>query len=105
MHRPRQPLTSLRARMLALMVLVVAVALATVAFGARASTTNEFTRYVHASRQDMQYVVQEVAASTGERMVVTDTQGVVVLDSSNELVGETLTTDKAIALGMPLPPT
>jgi signal transduction histidine kinase len=87
------------------MVLVVAVALATVALGARASTTNEFTRYVDASRQDMQYVVQEVAASTGERMVVTDTQGVVVLDSSNELLGQTLTPDKAMALGMALPPT
>src|SRR5438105_2603622 len=99
MQRLAQSLSSLHARVLALMVLVVGLALATVAVAARASTTTEFTRYVDASRQDMQYVAQQVAASTGERMVVTDTKGTVVLDSSNELVGETLTPDKAVALG------
>jgi len=104
MQRLAQPLSSLHARVLALMVLLVGLALATVAVAARASTTTEFTRYVDANRQDMQYVAQQVAATTGERMVVTDMKGIVMLDSANELVGETLTPDKAVALGMTLPP-
>src|SRR5690349_13582002 len=99
MQRLAQPLRSLHARVLASMVLVVGVALATVAIAARASTTSEFTRYVDQSRQDMQYVAQQVAANTGERLVVTNTQGMVVLDSSGELVGETLSPEQVAAMG------
>jgi signal transduction histidine kinase len=97
-------LISLQARLLALLVLVVAVALATVAFVARASTTNEFTRYVAENRQDMQFVAQQIAASTGERLVVTSTGGRVILDSSGELFGETLTPDRALQLGLMVSP-
>jgi signal transduction histidine kinase len=97
-------LVSLQARLLAVLVLVVGVALATVAIVARASTTNEFTRYVDDNRQDMQFVAQQIAASTGERLVVTSTGGRVILDSSGELLGETLTPDRATQLGLMVPP-
>src|SRR5262245_37207976 len=95
---------SLQVRILALIVAVVAVALGTVAVVARASTTNEFTRYVDQSRQEMQVVAREVAATTGERLVVTTTQGRVIMDSSGELVGSTLSTDEARQLGLVVPP-
>jgi len=97
-------LVSLQARLLALLLLVVAVALATVAVVARVSTTNEFMRYVAENRQDMQFVAQQIAASTGERLVVTATGGHVILDSSGELLGETLTPDRALQLGLMVPP-
>jgi methyl-accepting chemotaxis protein len=97
-------LVSLQARLLALLLLVVGVALATVALVARASTTNEFMRYVDDNRQDMQFVARQIAASTGERLVVTSTGGRVILDSSGELVGETLTLDRALQLGLMVPP-
>src|SRR5215470_840304 len=96
--------SSLQARLLGLLVLVVAVALATVAVVASASTTNEFTRYVDENRQDMQFVAQQIAATTGDRLVVTSTQGRVILDSSGELVGETLSPDRATELGLSIPP-
>jgi signal transduction histidine kinase len=97
-------LVSLQARLLALLVLVVGVALATVAVVARASTTNEFTRYVDENRQEMQFVAQQVAASTGERLIVTSAGGRVILDSSGELLGETLTPDRTTQLGLVVPP-
>ena len=83
---------------------MVAFALATVAVVARASTTNEFTRYVDENRQDMQFVAQQIAASTGERLVVTSVGGRVILDSSGELIGEMLTPDRATQLGLMAPP-
>jgi signal transduction histidine kinase len=98
-------LTSLQVRMLALIVVVVAVALGTVAVVARASTSDEFSRYVDQSRQEMQVVAREVAATTGERLVVTTTQGRVIMDSSGELVGSTLSAEEARLLGLVAPPT
>jgi signal transduction histidine kinase len=94
----------LQTRLLALLVLVVAVALGTVAIVARASATAEFERYVEDSRQDMQLVAQKIAATTGDRLLVTSTQGRVILDSSGELVGQTLSAEQARQLGVVLPP-
>jgi signal transduction histidine kinase len=93
----------LQYRLLALLVVVVAVALGTVALVARASTTSEFARYVEDNRHDMQVVAQQIAASTGDRLLVTGTQGQVILDSSGELVGQNLTPDQAVQLGLVLP--
>src|SRR5712691_1953046 len=94
----------LQYRLLALLVVVVAVALGTVALVARASTTSEFARYVEDNRHDMQAVAQQIAATTGDRLLVTGTQGRVILDSSGELVGQNLTPDQAVRLGLVLPP-
>jgi signal transduction histidine kinase len=94
----------LQYRLLALLVVVVAVALGTVALVARASTTSEFARYVEDNRHDMQVVAQQIAASTGDRLLVTGTQGQVILDSSGELVGQNLTPDQAVQLGLVVPP-
>src|ERR671930_204276 len=97
-------LRSLQVRLLLVLVVVVAVALGTVAVVARASTTAEFTRYVESSRVEMQAVAREIAASTGERLVVTSAQGRVILDSSGELVGEPMTPDLLRKLGEVTPP-
>jgi signal transduction histidine kinase len=94
----------LQYRLLALLVVVVAVALGTVALVARASTTSEFARYVEDNRHDMQAVAQQIAASTGDRLLVTGTQGRVILDSSGELIGQSLTPDQAVRLGLAPPP-
>jgi hypothetical protein len=93
----------LQSRLLALLVLVVAVALGTVALVARVSTTAEFERYVKDNRQDMQSVAQQIAASTGERLLVTSTVGRVIIDSSGELVGQNLTSEQVNQLGLVLP--
>src|SRR5215207_1773182 len=90
----------LQSRLLALLVLVVTVALGTVALVARASTTAEFQRYVEHNRRDMQSVAQQIAASTGERLLVRSLDGRVIIDSSGELVGQRLTTDAAEHLGV-----
>jgi signal transduction histidine kinase len=52
----------------------------------------------------MQAVAQQIAATTGDRLLVTGTQGRVILDSSGELVGQNLTPDQAVRLGLVLPP-
>jgi signal transduction histidine kinase len=96
----------LQSRLLVLLVLVVAVALGTVALVARASTTAEFARYVEDNRQDMQSVAQQIAETTGDRLLITTTQGRVIVDSSGELLGQSLTPDQASGLGLvaPAPP-
>jgi signal transduction histidine kinase len=97
-------LHSLQFRLLAVLVLTVAVALTTVAYVARASTTAEFESYVEKNRQEMQDVARQIAASTGDRLVVTNTSGRVIIDSSGELVGQVVGPDKAAVLGMLPPP-
>jgi signal transduction histidine kinase len=82
---------SLQVRLLVVLVLAVGIALGTVAVVARASTAAEFTRYVESSQLEMQAVAREIAASTGDRLVVTSAQGRVILDSSGELVGQAAT--------------
>jgi two-component system sensor histidine kinase BaeS len=100
-------LYSLQFRLLAVLVLTVAVALTTVALVARASTTAEFEWYVATSREEMQDVARQIAASTGDRLVVTNAQGRVILDSSDELMGQMVGPDELTAFGpqaIPIPP-
>jgi signal transduction histidine kinase len=96
-------LLRLQSRLLLLLVLAVGVALGTVALVARASTTAEFARYVEDNRQDMQSVAQQIAATTGERLLITTTQGRVIVDSSGELLGQSLTPQEAVRLGLAPP--
>jgi signal transduction histidine kinase len=97
-------LRSLQLRLLLVLVVAVAIALGTVAVVARASTTAEFTRYVEGNRVEMQAVAREIAATVGDRLLVTNQQGRVIIDSSEELVGHTLTPDQAQKLGPLLAP-
>jgi signal transduction histidine kinase len=96
-------LNSLQLRLLGILVLAVAAALGTVALVARASTAAEFERYVERNREEMQAVAQQIAASTGDRLVVTNSEGRVILDSSGELLGQTVGPERALELGLPLP--
>ncbi len=80
------------------------VALATVALVARASTTTEFERYVAGNRQEMQDIAKQIAAGTGDRLLVTSAQGRVLVDSSGELLGRTVTSDEIEQLGPMMPP-
>jgi signal transduction histidine kinase len=96
------PWRSLQVRLLGVLVLTVVIALATVALVARASTTTEFERYVQANQLQMQDVANQIAASTGDRLVVTSAQGRVILDSSGELAGRMVTPD-VVAQLEPLP--
>ena len=97
-------LRSLQLRLLLVLVVAVAIALGTVAVVARASTTAEFTRYVEGSRVEMQAVAREIAATVGDRLLVTNQQGRVIIDSSEELLGRTLTPDQVQKLGPLLSP-
>src|SRR5262245_53279760 len=102
-------LRSLQLRLLLVLVVAVTIALGTVAVVARASTAAEFTRYVEGNRVEMQAVAREIAATVGHRLLVTNQQGRVIIDSSGELVGRTLTPDQVQKLGPlmapgPLPP-
>src|SRR5712692_1188268 len=83
-------LHSLELRLPACLVLGVAVALGTVAVVAHWSTLLEFERYVTHNRAQMEEVAQQIAASTGNRLVVADPKGRVILDSSGELLGQTV---------------
>src|SRR5439155_25418836 len=83
-------LHSLQVRLLASLVLGVGVALGTVAVVAHWSTLLEFERYVTHNRAQMEVVAQQIAASTGDRLVVADPEGRVILDSSGELLGQTV---------------
>jgi signal transduction histidine kinase len=97
-------LTSLQVRLLGVLAVTVVVALATVALVARASTTTEFERYVAGNRQEMQDIAKQIAASTGDRLLVTSAQGRVLVDSSGELVGRVVSADDIERLGPMLPP-
>src|SRR5437763_2399289 len=83
-------LYSLQVRLVAILVLGVGVALGTVAVVAHWSTLLEFQRYVTHNRAQMEVVAQQIAASTGDRLVVADPKGQVILDSSGELLGQTV---------------
>jgi signal transduction histidine kinase len=90
--------SSLQLRLLATLVLAVAAALGTVAVVADLSTALEFERYVERNRADMQSVAEQIAARTGDRLLVANTQGQVILDSSGELLGQTVSPERAEAL-------
>jgi signal transduction histidine kinase len=94
-----QVFATLQVRLLAALVGVVVVALGTVALVARTSTTSEFLRYVAGNREDMQAVAKQIAATTGDRLLVTTTQGRVMLDSADELTGQRLGPADAAAPG------
>ena len=81
-------LHSLQFRLLTVLVIAVGAALGTVALVARASTAAEFVRYVADNRQEMHAVAEQIAATTGDRLLVTNPQGRVILDSSDQLFGE-----------------
>src|SRR5688572_30503432 len=91
-------LHSLQFRLLSVLVIAVVAALGTVALVARASTAAEFVRYVEGNREEMKAVAQHVAATTGDRLLVTNTQGRVIIDSSDQLIGEKMTTESINAL-------
>ena len=81
-------LHSLQFRLLTVLVIAVVAALGTAALVARASTAAEFVRYVADNRQEMHAVAEQIAATTGDRLLVTNPQGRVILDSSDQLFGE-----------------
>jgi hypothetical protein len=81
---------SLQVRFLASLILSVAAALATVAIMARWSTTTQFEQYVQHNRDDMQQVAAQFAVDTGNRVVAARADGRVFLDSSSELIGQTI---------------
>src|SRR5258708_782855 len=81
---------SLQVRFLASLILSVAAALATVAIMGRWSTTTQFEQYVQHNRDDLQQVAAQIAGDTGNRVVAARADGSVFLDSSRELVGQTL---------------
>ncbi len=103
-------LHSLRFRLLLTMSLVVLVAVGAVAVFSSRSTTNEFERYVQDGRErnqriisdllkefkgdtspeSLQALVDKLAANSGERLVVADSQGKVVADSARQMVGQQL---------------
>src|SRR5438105_13674324 len=95
-------LGSLQARLIATLVLGVIVALATVALVARWVIAAEFDQYVAGTRAEMQFVAQEVALTTGKRLVVMNAQGTVVLDSAGAPVAAPADTD-VIFVRPPLP--
>src|SRR5438128_10611536 len=81
---------SLQVRFLASLILSVAAALATVAIMARWSTTAQFEQYVQHNRDDMQQVAAQLAVDTGNRVVAARADGRVFLDTSSELIGQTV---------------
>lgn len=103
-------LHSLRFRLLLTMSVVVLVAVGAVALFSSRSTTNEFERYVQdgivrnqriisellkefkgdTSPESLQALVDKLAANSGERLVVADSQGKVVADSARQMVGQQL---------------
>lgn len=103
-------LHSLRFRLMLAMSVVVLVAVGAVALFSSRSTTNEFERYVQdgiernqriisellnefkgdTSPESLQALVEQLSASSGERLVVADRQGKVVADSAKQMVGQQL---------------
>ncbi|NPV09961.1 MAG: HAMP domain-containing protein [Anaerolineae bacterium] len=102
---------SLRLRLLLAMALVVALALSTVALFASRATSNEFQRYVehgglvrfrrlqaylatYYDRQGrwdgVQPLVEQMAQLGGDRVILTDPEGLVVADSAGTLSGQWL---------------
>jgi signal transduction histidine kinase len=97
--------TTLQLRLLGTVVLGVLVSLASVAVVARWAIAAEFQQYVDTTRLDLQLVAKQVAQDTGKRLLVTDVQGAVVVDSSQALTG-TLLPAAGITVGTkpPFPP-
>ena len=101
---------SLRFRLLMTLVVVVVVAVGTVAVFTSRSTTSQFQRYVARDierdqrvleavlqsyqegedRQNVQALVKKMARAAGDRIVVVDNTGRVIADSADQLVGQTL---------------
>ena len=91
---------SLSFRLLAVIVLAVALALITVVVVARRVTSLEFERYVERQRQEMQAVAEKVAETTGDRLIIANAEGQVIVDSSRELIGQSVD-DRPGELPMP----
>ena len=112
---------SLRFRVLVSLILVVIVAVGTVAFLASRATTGEFRRYVERgwmmrhrrlemflagyysrsrSWSGVQPLVEQMGQITGERIVLADGEGQIVADSEKGLVGQPVSSDwaKPVAL-------
>ncbi len=101
---------SLRFRLLFTFMVVIAVALGTLALVSSRATTDRFEHYVQAnverdqriyteistlySRQlpaaELQRAVEQIGTTYGERIILTDTTGRIMADSGGELVGQTL---------------
>lgn len=114
-------LHSLRFRLLLTMSIVVLAAVGTLALLTSRSTTDQFESYVtrdiekrqrivselldaykeNVSPERMQALVEQLAQSSGERLVVADNAGKVLIDSGGEMVGETLQWPARFAVGGP----
>src|SRR5919202_3407382 len=92
-HSP-SVLHSFRFRLLAALALAVVAAVATVAVTARHAITAEFQRYVERNREEMQQVAERVAADTGQRVVLANPDGRVIVDSSRELIGQVISAEE-----------
>jgi len=105
---------SLRFRLLLMMIIVMMVAVGTVALFASRATTSEFRRYVEhggmlrhrrfeavlamhydqsRSWDGVQPVMEQMGEITGERIVLADGEGQVIADSSRKLVGQAVGRD------------
>ncbi|MEW6233542.1 MAG: ATP-binding protein [Chloroflexota bacterium] len=105
---------SLRFRLLLMMIIVMMVAVGTVALFASQAATSEFQRYVEhggmlrhqrfetllamyydqsRSWDGVQPVVEQMGQITGERIVLADGEGQVIADSSRKLVGQAVSQD------------
>jgi signal transduction histidine kinase len=104
-------LRSFRFRVLVALILVIVVAVGVVAFLASRATSGEFERYVerggmqrhervevslagyytqNRSWSDVQPWVEQLGQITGERIVLADGEGLIIADSANKLVGQTV---------------
>jgi signal transduction histidine kinase len=107
---------SLRFRVLVALILVIVVAVGVVAFLASRATTGEFQRYVerggmmrhqrfemflaayytqNRSWSGVQPLVEQIGQITGERIAVADGEGLIIADSANKLIGQTVGQDWA----------
>jgi methyl-accepting chemotaxis protein len=101
---------SLRFRLLLTFMIVIGVALGTLAFVSSRATSDRFERYVHEnverdqriyaeistlyrrhpSAAEMQRAIQQIGATYGERIILADDTGQIIADSAGELVGQML---------------
>ena len=101
---------SLRFRLLLTFMIVIAVALGTLALVSSRATTARFEHYVqanverdqriyteistlygrHLGAAEIQRAVEQIGKTYGERIVLTDTTGRIMADSAGELVGQVL---------------
>ncbi|HEV8634989.1 MAG TPA: ATP-binding protein [Chloroflexota bacterium] len=83
-------MTGLRLRLLATLAAAVLVALATVALVARWATGRELDRYVERSRYGLKSAAAQLVGSRGNRVVLIDPEGNVLVDTAGELTGRRL---------------